>query len=43
MKINRQEKIINELLKILSQLNLERKKVFMNLILIKKMMQMLLI
>ena len=43
MKINRQEKIINELLKILSQLNLERKKVFMNLILIKKMMQMLVI
>tara|TARA_Y100000590_G_scaffold428396_1_gene539639 strand:+ start:256 stop:411 length:156 start_codon:yes stop_codon:yes gene_type:complete len=26
MKINRQEKIVNELLKILSQLNLERKK-----------------
>ena len=36
MKINSQEKIVKELLKILSELNLEEKKVFMNLILIKK-------
>ena len=36
MKINSQERVVKELLKILSELNLERKKVFMNLILIKK-------